>query len=379
MKRFFNNINTECFIIKKFEVNIPITIKNLDKMYLSCLKKENYVNFSLRDDNMELQNWILEKDEYNDEIFYIKNCFKRYNGTQYLGCPNQNGQVFLYTSKNKYTKWTIAKIKDDIYKINYAGEKFNLKEVCLVVARYKENIDWVLAYNDIAIIYNKGPLITGYNAGFPFQNVINLENIGREGHTYLHHIIENYENLNSRTIFVQGSPFIHNKTILFGIDNYEKNLDVQPLGATYLPNCPSKWYANNYKKTTDYGLNYCIFLMNQNMEYFNYFDNGVKELNYKYKKLFPNSKSLVENFLQRSSYEVIKNVNVIRLVLCGLFSVTDNKIKKHDVKIYQELIKELTSFNPQGGENGYILEKLWLYIFEDNDIQSTLDLDKEQN
>jgi len=379
MKNNFNNINTDSFIIKKFEVNVPITIKNLDKMYLFCSRKLNNIKFSLNRNKSERQNWIIEKDEYNDKIFYIKNCFQRYNHTQYLGCPNQNGEVFLYTSKNKYTKWTIVKIKDDIYKINYAGEKFNSKEVCLVVARYNENIDWVLAYNDIAIIYNKGP-----DPELPFQKLINLENIGREGHTYLYHIIKNYENLNKKTIFLQGSPFEHNETLLFGIDNHEKTLDVQPLGLQYLNDLkiPPSNILNTYKNKTNYGLEYLVLNIDHDCmyvgEYF-FHDRGIISLQKTYKERFLDCKSLIQNFLERSNFPIKTPMDdCIRMTFCGLFSATSNKIKKYSVEVYQGLINELTNFNNQGGENGYILERLWLYIFEDNNIQSTLDLDKEE-
>ena len=33
---------------------------------------------------------------------------------------------------------------------------------------------------------------------------INIENIGRESHTYLYHIISNYENLSKKTIFIKA-------------------------------------------------------------------------------------------------------------------------------------------------------------------------------
>ncbi|ORY34129.1 hypothetical protein BCR33DRAFT_791192 [Rhizoclosmatium globosum] len=36
------------------------------------------------------------------------------------------------------------------------------------------------------------------------DEVIQLENVGREGHTYLHHIITHYDNLADHTLFMQG-------------------------------------------------------------------------------------------------------------------------------------------------------------------------------
>jgi hypothetical protein len=122
---------------------------------------------------------------------------------------------------------------DYIYYIDYIGSKFNKDDVNLIIARYHENIEWALAYNDIAIIYNKG------NKDIPeFINIKNINNIGREGHTYLYYIITRYNSLPNRTIFLQADWFSHNETILYGIDNYDTHLSVQPMGLVYLRKKP---------------------------------------------------------------------------------------------------------------------------------------------
>jgi hypothetical protein len=78
----------------------------------------------------------------------------------------------------------------------------------IVVARYEEDISWLKnipenMYNKI-IIYNKGD-----EAEFdlPKSEVKRLPNFGRESHTYLHHVIENYDNLADITFFVPGSAW----------------------------------------------------------------------------------------------------------------------------------------------------------------------------
>lgn len=71
----------------------------------------------------------------------------------------------------------------------------------LVLARYKENIDWIKQSNcPSIIIYNKDEMPT---FGVP------LPNIGREAHTYIYHIIANYHKLADVTIFSQANPFDH--------------------------------------------------------------------------------------------------------------------------------------------------------------------------
>jgi hypothetical protein len=76
-----------------------------------------------------------------------------------------------------------------------------MKNLTIVVSRYKEDVAWVKELSDLdrrisVKIYNKH---NGENA---------LPNVGREGHTYVTHIVENYDSLDD-TIFLQGNPFDH--------------------------------------------------------------------------------------------------------------------------------------------------------------------------
>jgi hypothetical protein len=94
----------------------------------------------------------------------------------------------------------------------------------LVVAVYNENISWLEKRNYIE------EKISAYNkfTRFDYQYVEQLENEGRESHTYIHHIIKNYDNLSDFTMFVQGYPFDH----FFGIpDNFN-------IGIFYLETAP---------------------------------------------------------------------------------------------------------------------------------------------
>lgn len=68
----------------------------------------------------------------------------------------------------------------------------------VVIARYNEPIEWASGFN--TVLYNKGSFLEGS---------IPLENIGREAHTFLHHIVTRYDELAEYTCFVQGNPFDH--------------------------------------------------------------------------------------------------------------------------------------------------------------------------
>ena len=67
---------------------------------------------------------------------------------------------------------------------------------------YKDFIQFVennSKLNSSFIVYNKSNKLIEFNSSN--VKVVSLPNIGREGETYLNHIISNYENLNDYTLF----------------------------------------------------------------------------------------------------------------------------------------------------------------------------------
>jgi len=73
-------------------------------------------------------------------------------------------------------------------------------EVELVLAHFNESVGWSDPYASIRTIYCKGSKVPG---------CVELENVGREGHTYLHHIVTNYDKLADWTVFSQaGAPAV---------------------------------------------------------------------------------------------------------------------------------------------------------------------------
>jgi hypothetical protein len=357
----FNSKNF--FSFSEFKLNEPVQLFIRNK-YLSCNESKNIVNLSFVDDESGRQRWIIEKDEIED-AYYIRNMFQRWDSAKYLGAPNKNNDVFLYTTKNRFTKWKITDNGDNYYEITYVGEKFDPTKINIVVSRYNEDITWALPYNDIAIIYNKG----NHNID-EFTNQYHIENIGREGHTYLYHIIHNYNNLAERTIFLQGEWHSHNETILFGIDNYEKHLPTQPMGLVYLRhrNLPPIHIENQLTLKTDYGLNYLVMEINENVDYINYnftydwFVNRYKEENPQSLEM-----GIVDNFLSCCKFPKQLNplsTEIIDFTFAALFSVCRDNILLYDKDVYINVLNELIRIDPQGGTNGYILERLWLYLFQ---------------
>ncbi|XP_038053510.1 uncharacterized protein LOC119725954 [Patiria miniata] len=72
----------------------------------------------------------------------------------------------------------------------------------IVVAHYNEPLDWLRPYAKRAgHVYHKG---SNTSAPFDMKKWERLPNTGREAHTYLHHIVNYYDNLANVTVFLQG-------------------------------------------------------------------------------------------------------------------------------------------------------------------------------
>lgn len=76
----------------------------------------------------------------------------------------------------------------------------NSPTVGIVVAHYNEDLSWLNDAKDACTVYSKGG-----EKNAPSYPYTPLPNIGREGHTYLHHIVEHYNDLPDVTIFLQGN------------------------------------------------------------------------------------------------------------------------------------------------------------------------------
>ena len=374
-----NTINTNVqnvFTIYNLHPNVLLEILYEDKdaasssakfKYLSANRCGSEIGLEEEEDGSGRQKWVIEPDDTDPAICYIKSAFYHKLGVKYMGCPNKSGFAYLYTSKNRYTKWRILPLDNSTYQFVYAGEKFDPSEVALVVARYAESVDWAMAYNDIAVIYNKSqsPLVG-------FQRLVNIENVGREGHTYLYHIIHNYEELAERSIFLQADPFLHNPTLLFGVDNYFMFDPVQPLGLRYLKSCnlPPLDYVERNKVITDVGFEYLRIPSDGDLISPGFHDVGMVDLRLNADLDYPEAKyrnvPLVEGFLTRAGFPNVKSLfgKTFDFTFCGLFSVNKQKILYYSIETYKGLLDELVRKKSQGGTNGYVLEKTWLYIFD---------------
>ena len=111
----------------------------------------------------------------------------------------------------------------------------------LVVSVYKEKIEWIIKRQQIVGDREKiSAYVKSDRNDFKFAD--KLPNIGRESHTYIYHIIKNYNNLADFTTFVQGGPFFHfhgpdNPNLEFFNFVEQPIQDYNPLGDFAMTDC----------------------------------------------------------------------------------------------------------------------------------------------
>ena len=195
----------------------------------------------------------------------------------------------------------------------------------IVIARYKENISWIDEYYEKyklnVIIYNKGNLI--YKPEI-YKN-IELINYGRESHTYLKYIIDNYDNLPPLVVFTQGC----NKDHITNVDDLINNdLLITASDIPYLSDC-------------------------KNFRLHQYY--GNLELN----KDGLTCSEWIKKYIEPDIENYIKN-NYFKAKYGACFSIKKEYILSRTKLFYEELFYQLQSLNP---EVGHFFERSWYYIF----------------
>jgi hypothetical protein len=212
--------------------------------------------------------------------------------------------------------------------------------VQLVIARYNEDLKWI---NDEPykkyknIIYNKSDN-SDFSTSEKTTDVVSLPNVGRCDHTYLYHIINNYNNLANITVFLTGSLNLDHKKnkstrLLNEIDNNKQNVFL----------CSK--YKNVQKELYDFQLD------------------GWKSSDEK------NSALNTENNLDKAKIrpfgkwfsDKFDDLKIEHVSYYGIFSVNKKEILQHPKSYYENLIKDLeTSSNP---EAGHFFERAWAAVF----------------
>ena len=205
----------------------------------------------------------------------------------------------------------------------------------LIISRYDEDIKWLKKHNDFKItIYNKGERLVDD----PSFEIINLENKGRESHTWLYHIINNYYKLNEINIFLQG--------------------EINDL------NCMAYKNPNDYlKKIHKYGFEVSRYGL---LGPFHWDWNVNIDKDIRYKKQWENNEISRSNIGFRNfSKKLFPDIPLlVATSYSGCFAVKKDMILLQSIGFYEELL-DILSKNKNPIE-GHYMERLWCYIFTKN-------------
>lgn len=201
----------------------------------------------------------------------------------------------------------------------------------IVIAKYKENVDWLDPLKDgySLYVYNKDEDSE--------DDKMKLPNVGREAHTYLHHIVSQYDNLNPQgyTFFCQGDLPNHEPRCI----HYIKDCFISAL-----EHGMSKINADTHVHPIVYSPKYNFRMLEWGKE-----------------KVSPNLRDekfgeWFERVLQQQfpvkEFYWIKGAN---------FAVSNKLILHKTREFYERLLDECSLHkNP---ETAYFLERAWIYVF----------------
>lgn len=208
----------------------------------------------------------------------------------------------------------------------------------LAVAHYNEDLAWLRAAATLdgvhIYIYAKGPT----TPAVVDASCCHLTNIGREAHTYLYHIIKHYDAIASSptgvTVFMQGRVRDHlqwygHVTETELIRGLVQQAHTQGCSAGYA----RAWDAGDYSAHGHLRIPTCS----------------------------PNPKNLTfRDWFETHLGQAFPPLSELVWWVGALFAVRHDRIARHPVSLYQNLIKELDSPDP---EAGHFFERSWYYIF----------------
>jgi hypothetical protein len=211
----------------------------------------------------------------------------------------------------------------------------------IVVSRFNEKLDWLNEYpfNEFSYtVYNKG-----INSDFEKTNVnkiISLPNVGRCDHTYLYHIISNYDNMKNITVFFPGSIHLPNKKGK-AIDILERIKNNNYKSAIFI----GEYTVNLKEKFYDFKLDNWLSSDQDNAQL------------YKSSTLKP---SIIRPF--GKWYQLhFGNLLVNHYSINSLFSIDKRDIIKFPKSRYRFLLNQLRIHN--NPEVGHYIERSWSAIF----------------
>ena len=331
---FFKEADGEQHPFVIFEGNISFhkDFKELFPLYLEKIPKDYDVIFLGAE---------FEKSDYNIDTVPIEKAFatlisangaKKYKSLEDL---KNNPSLFKWFVINTFPKKSHSLTHNGLVvsdgRIHYKFE--------IVISRFNEDLKWLKEepFNRHKIIcYNKSDNENFYKP--EGMTVHKLPNLGRETHTYLYHIMKNYDNLPDTTIFLPGSGDYETKlekcrqTVLFA-EKHQRNVllgdyneNVRNHIARFMVDSWDVRHPLNNAENKE-----CLLTPAIIRPYGNWYDYHFNNI-------------------------VINYVN-----WCGIFAITRETIKQHSIEHYKPFFDELSIGKDL--EAVHYIERSWDAIF----------------
>lgn len=252
--------------------------------------------------------------------------------------------------KNKYLGWFVIVIVivinillfSIVFFVNRTSESFESSDVLLVVSRYNENLEWLKEdefQKHRVLIYNKGTHSDFYKPPEDLlEEIVSVKNVGREGHTYLYYIIQNYDKLNNITVFLPGSNDLSSKLekskrMMHEIEKHQKAVFI------------SSKHENVKNDLYDFQIDNYVSSHPTNAS-------TTKNDNLEPATIRPFGKWFEHHF---------GDLQIQHVTYGGIFSVMKEDILQHPKSYYENLIQELN--NHPNPEVGHYFERSWEAVF----------------
>lgn len=234
----------------------------------------------------------------------------------------------------------------------------NQPAIDLVIARYKEPIDWLNNYKDFPFrriyIYNKSNTILECPATLQAKcNIESIPNVGVCDHTYLYHILKVYDDpaLADITVFLPASAY-SNETKREKIGKIlEYTRENRPSMSGYRVHGDPK---NDKLGGPDFHLDEWKVTDEKNRETsadFRLTQANPRPFGAWYKKYFPNDA-------------------LDKISLQGMFGITHKMIQQNPIGLYQSLIK--TVDHDMFPEAAHYMERSWATLFKSIPYESLI-------
>ena len=204
-------------------------------------------------------------------------------------------------------------------------QKLQLQHFEMVVARYRENISWLSLCPHLGTVYQKNPAYQG-------EGGIGLPNIGREAHTYLHHIVTHWDRLSDKTLFTQAGLIP---------DHYHL-----PICYYYLSRRPITLYLGCHQTTCQGGWGHLTWKGSRRVGH----PSDLRRSEWTFGEWW-------DRYVKKTRPSLLS----FQWSPGAIFSVSRQCIKSQPLAYYQNLLSSIPEHsNP---EEGHYFERAWYYIF----------------